>query len=189
MRRRVMRTMRMACSLAGVVLSGVVSGVALAQAPMAPPPVPGPAGEVQRSYAAQKDNLLKTAEIMPADLYQYKPTPEVRTFARMVNHVTEAQVRACGEVNGTPPAERMKTPADTADKATIVAGLKANFAECDNGHGFTTDANFTELLSVGPANATRAGGLWGNVSHENEQDSALSMYLRLKGLAPPTSEK
>ena len=54
-----MRTMRMACTLAGVVLSGVVSGVALTQAPMAPPPVPGPAGAVQRSYAAQKDNLLK----------------------------------------------------------------------------------------------------------------------------------
>ena len=177
--------MRMGCTLAGVVLSGVVSGVALAQAPMGPPPVPEPAGEVQRSYAAQKDNLLKTAEIMPADLYQYKPTPEVRTFARVVNHVTEAQVRACGAVNGTPPAERMKTPADTADKATIVAGLKASFAECDKAY----DANFTELLSVGPAKRTRAGVLWGNVSHDNEQYSALSMYLRLKGLAPPTSEK
>ena len=184
-----MRTMQMMCILAGVVLSGVVSGVALAQAPMGPPPVPGPAGEVQRSYAAQKDNLLKTAEIMPADLYQYKPTPQVRTFARVVNHVTEAQVRACGAVNGTPPAERMKTPADTADKATIVAGLKASFAECDKAYGSTTDANFTELLSVGPAKRTRAGVLWGNVSHDNEQYSALSMYLRLKGLAPPTSEK
>src|SRR5258708_13161817 len=126
MRRRVMRTMQMACILAGVVLSGVVSGVALAQAPKGPPSVPGPAGEVQRSYAAQKDNLLKTAEIMPADLYQYKPTPEVRTFARVVNHVTEAQVRACGAVNGTPPADRMKTPADTAHKATIVPGLNAS---------------------------------------------------------------
>src|SRR5258708_1782058 len=149
MRRRVMR---MACTLAGVVLSGVVSGVALAQAPMGPPPVPEPAGEVQRSYAAQKDNLLKTAEIMPADLYQYKPTPEVRTFARVVNHVTEAQVRACGAVNGTPPAERMKKPADTADKATIVAGVKASFAECDKAY----DADFTELLSVGPAKRTQA---------------------------------
>jgi hypothetical protein len=184
-----MRTMRMACTLAGAVLSGVVSGVALAQAPMGPPPVPGPAGEVQRSYAAQKDNLLKTAEIMPGDLYQYKPTPDVRTFARVVNHVTEAQVRGCGAVNGTPPAERMKTPADTADKATIVAGLKASFAECDKAYGSTTDANFTELLSVGPAKRTRAGVLWGNVSHDNEQYSGLSMYLRLKGLAPPTSEK
>jgi len=184
-----MRTMRMACTLAGVVLSGVVSGVALAQAPMGPPPVPGPAGEVQRSYAAQKDNLLKTAEIMPADLYQYKPTPDMRTFARVVNHVTEAQVQGCGAVNGTPPAERMKSPADTTDKATIVAGLKASFAECDKAYGSTTDANFTELLSIGPAKRTRAGVLWGNVSHDNEQYSGLSMYLRLKGLAPPTSEK
>jgi len=37
------------------------------------------------------------------------------------------------------------------------------------------------LLSVGPAKRTRAGVLWGNVSHDNEQYSALSMYLRLKG--------
>jgi hypothetical protein len=184
-----MRAMRMACILAGVVMSGVVSGVALAQGPMGPPPVPGPAGEVQRSYAAQKDNLLKTAEIMPAELYQYKPTPDVRTFARVVNHVTEAQVRGCGAINGTPLAERMKTPADTADKATIVAGLKASFAECDKAYGSATDANFTELLSVGPAKRTRAGVLWGNVSHDTEQYSGLSMYLRLKGLAPPTSEK
>ena len=131
-----------------------------------PPPIPGPAGEVQRSYAAQKDNLLKTAEIMPADLYQYKPTPDMRTFARVVNHVTEAQVQGCGAVNGTPPAERMKSPADTTDKATIVAGLKASFAECDKAYGSTTDANFTELLSIGPAKRTRAGVLWGNASHD-----------------------
>src|SRR5258707_15895267 len=105
MRRRVMRPMRMACTLAGVVLSGVVAGVALAQTPMGPPPVPGPAGEVERSYAAQKDKLLKTAEIMPADLYQYKPTPEVRTFARVVDHVNETQGRTWGGVNGASAAE------------------------------------------------------------------------------------
>src|SRR5260221_10990384 len=122
-------------------------------------------------------------------MHQDKPPPEVRIFARVVNNGTEAQVRACGGVNGTPPAERMKTPADTADKATIAAGLKASFAKCDKAYGSTTDANFTELLSVGAAKRTRAGGLWGNVSHDNEQYSALSMELRLKGPAPPTSEK
>lgn len=184
-----MRAIRMACTLAGVVLSGVVSGVALAQAPAGPPPVPGPAGEVQRAYAAQKDNLLKTAEKAPADLYQYKPTPEVRTFARVVNHVTEAQNRSCGVVNGKAMADIVKPPADTADKDAIIAGLKASFAECDKAYGSTTDANFTETFTMGPAKRTRAGLLWGNVSHDNEQYSALSMYLRLKGLAPPTSEK
>ncbi len=184
-----MRTMRMVCTLASVILSGVASGMAFGQAPAGPPPVPGPAGEVQRSYAAQKLNVVKAAEKMPADQYQYKATPEVRTYARIVNHITEAQVRSCGAVNGTPVAEQMKTPSDTADKDAIVAGLKASFAECDKAYGSTTDANFTEMFTAGPAKRSRAGLLWGNVSHDNEQYSALSMYLRLKGLAPPTSEK
>ncbi|MCU1323421.1 MAG: hypothetical protein JWM43_3070 [Acidobacteriaceae bacterium] len=186
---RMMRKIRLACTVTGVVMSVVASGVMFGQAPAGPPPVPGPAGEVQRSYAAQKDNLLKTAEKMPADQYQYKPTPEVRTFARVVNHVTEAQIRSCGIVNGTPAAEQMKTPADTADKAAVIAGLKASFAECDKAYGSTTDANFTEMFTAGPGKRSRAGILWGNVSHDNEQYSGLSMYLRLKGLAPPTSEK
>ena len=158
-------------------------------APAGPPPVPGPAGEVQRSYAAQKDNLLKAAEKMPADQYQYKATPEVRTYARIVNHVIEAQNRSCGTVNGVAAADIVKPPSDTADKAAIVAGLKESFAICDKAFATTTDANFVEMFSMGPTKRSRAGLLWGTVSHDNEQYSALSMYLRLKGIAPPTSEK
>ena len=184
-----MRQVRTICSVAGCLVSSVILNMAMAQAPAGPPPVPGPAGEVQRSYAAQKDNLLKAAEKMPADQYQYKATPDVRTYARIVNHVIEAQVRGCGIVNGTAQSAMMKTPSDTADKATIIEGLKASFAECDKAYGATTDANFTEMFTAGPAKRTRAGILWGNVSHDNEQYSALSMYLRLKGIAPPTSEK
>jgi hypothetical protein len=174
----------------------MVSSVAFGQmsmpmpaAPAGPPPVPGPAGEVQRSYAAQKDNLLKSAEKMPADQYQVKPMPDVRTYARIVNHVIEAQNRSCGTVNGVAAADIVKPPADTADKDTIVAGLKASFAICDKAFASTTDSNFTEMFSLGNAKRSRAGLLWGTVSHDNEQYSALSMYLRLKGIAPPTSEK
>jgi hypothetical protein len=106
-----------------------------------------------------------------------------------VNHITEAQVRICGTVNGTAQSGLLKTPSDTADKAAIIEGLKASFAECDKAYGATTDANFTEMFTAGPGKRSRAGLLWGNVSHDNEQYSALSMYLRLKGIAPPTSEK
>src|SRR5580698_3350653 len=103
---------------AGLVASGMmVSGVAIGQAPASTAPVAtGPAAEVQRAYATQKDNILKAAEKMPADQYQYKPTPEVRTFARVVNHVTEAQGRSCGVANHTAQADMVKPAADTADK-------------------------------------------------------------------------
>src|ERR1700723_3171471 len=64
--------------------------VVLAQAP-ATPPTPGVGPEVQRSYNGLKDNILKSADKMPEDLYSFKPTPDIRVFARILTHVVEAQ--------------------------------------------------------------------------------------------------
>ena len=108
------------------VAAAAVCGVAVAQmsAPMAQPgpaPVAGPAGEVQRGYAGQKGNILKAADEMPAADYLSMPTPGIRTYARVVNHITEAQTASCGAVNGN--TNLPKVPADTADKAVIVATM------------------------------------------------------------------
>ena len=171
------------CAMTGL----VASAGAMGQAPTA---APGPVGEVQRNYAGLKGNILKAAEKMPAEDYQFKATPEVRTFARVVNHVTEAQTRTCGAANGVAPEAMAKTPSDTADKAAILAGLKASTAECDKAFAALTDANLTEMLNVGPAGKrSRIGLMWGTVSHDNEQYATMALYLRLKGMVPPSSEK
>ena len=170
----------------------MVSGIALAQAPAAAPaptPSPGPAAEVKTAYERTKPNILKSADKMPAEGYTYKPTDDIRTYARVLNHVTEAQLRVCGTINGL-PADQMKPPADTADKATIVAALQASFTECDKAYASATDANLTEgFAAFGPAKRSRITLLWGNVSHDNEQYATLALYLRLKGIAPPSIEK
>jgi hypothetical protein len=180
-----MQQIRVMCLVAGL----AISGVAMGQAPSAPAGPSGPAGEVQRSYAAQKGNILKSADKMPAGDYQFKPTPDVRTYARVVNHVTEAQLKTCGAINHTAPSDQAKVPAETADKAVIIDALKASFAECDKAFASATDANLSDTFDVFNAKRSRIGILWGTVSHDNEQYATLALYLRLKGLAPPTSEK
>ncbi len=182
----------------------LVPAMAFAQAhagtpPTAPPEKPaaaaaptgpvGPAAEVQRNYATVKANILKSADKMPAEDYSYKPEPDIRTFARVVNHVSEAQLRSCGAVNGTAPTALAKVPPETADKAEIVEALKAYFAECDKAYASLTDANLAEMFSVGPVKRSRIGFLWGNASHDNEQYATLALYLRLKDITPPSSEK
>ncbi len=147
------------------------------------------ASEVQSAYARVKPNILKAAEKMPAGDYSYKPTPDIRTFARVVNHVTEAQSHICGAANHVDPSAALKVPAETADKAAILEALNASFAECDKAYAGLTDANLTEMLQAGPAKRSRLSMLWGNVSHDNEQYATLALYLRLKGLVPPSSEK
>lgn len=148
----------------------------------------GPAAEVQRSYNGVKANILKSVDRMPAPDYSYKPEPDIRTFARVVNHVTEAQMRTCGTANGTPPASLPAVPAETADKTAIVSALQASFTECDKAFSALTDANLAESFSMGSARRSRIGLMWGTVSHDNEQYATLALYLRLKGVAPPSTE-
>lgn len=164
----------------------VLSIPAFAQVPSAAPT--GPAAEAQAAYNRIKPNILKAAEKMPDADYQYKPTPEIRPFARIVNHITEAQFHTCTTLNGT-KFDPKSVPSETGDKATVIAGLKASFEECDKAYGGLTDGALMEVLSIGPNKRSRIGLAWGNISHDNEQYAELSTYLRLKNLVPPTAEK
>ncbi len=175
-----------AVCLAGIAISGIVWAQAHEAGAAAST---GPAAEVQRSYAGVKGNILKAAEKMPAEAYGYKPTSDVRTFARVVNHVTEAQMRSCGAINGAGAGDAVKVPEETADKAAIVSALQASFAACDRAFASASDGNLAETFAAFGSKRSRVGLLWGTVAHDEEQYATLAMYLRLKGLAPPSSEK
>jgi hypothetical protein len=158
-------------------------------APSAPRTASAPEKDVQRSYEGLKANILKSADKMPAEGYSYKPEPDIRTFARILNHVTEAQLRSCGAMNGAAPDALPKVPPETADKAAIVSALQASFAECDKAYAALNSANLMETVSVGPITRARISFAWGNAAHDDEQYAALALYLRLKGIAPPSTEK
>lgn len=148
-----------------------------------------PAADVLRSYTSLKANILKAANNMPAESYSYRPTPDIRTFARVVNHISEAQLHSCGAINGTATADLFKVPAETADKTAVVAALQASFAECDKALQSFTDANLLQNYTVGATTRARISLAWATVSHDNEQYATLALYMRLKGLTPPSSEK
>jgi uncharacterized damage-inducible protein DinB len=162
-------------------------GAAMAQNPASVPS--GPAAEVQRSYATVKENILKSADKMPAADYTYKPVADVRTYARVLNHVTEAQLRSCGAVNRTSADAQAKVPPETANKDAIVTALKASFAECDKAFSSLTNGDLQDVITLPQGQRSRVGLVWGTVSHDMEQYATLALYLRLKGIAPPSSEK
>ncbi|MEO6924690.1 MAG: DinB family protein, partial [Bryocella sp.] len=72
------------------------TGIAAAQSGMAgagpAPTAPNPSPEIMRSYNGVKKNILASADSMPADDFGFKPKPDIRTFARILNHVSEAQL-------------------------------------------------------------------------------------------------
>jgi hypothetical protein len=137
-------------------------------------------GELKQNYARRKDQITRAAAKMPEEFYSFRATPEVRTYAMQLNHIAEVQLQVCGSVLGTKPA------ADTTrtSKADVMASLKQSFDVCDQAYGGTTDANASDVVG----NGTRLGTLWFNASHDNEMYGTIAVYLRLKGIVPPSSE-
>lgn len=141
--------------------------------------------EAKQAYTAIKNNLTKAADKMPEEDYGFKATPEVRTFGALIGHIADSQTRTCSTVTGE--AKTGGAGSKTA-KADLVAALKSSFADCDAAFDALTDANATEMIKTPRGQRSRLGALVGNTIHDNEEYGYLSVYMRLKGVVPPSSE-
>ena len=147
--------------------------------------------EVKWTYSTIKNNLLKLAEKMPAENYTFRPTPDVETFGRRVAHIADANMNVCTGLNGE---RKPLGAASKTTKAELVAALKESFAYCDGVFDSLTDATAREVVSSrlgGPfppePTRSRLATLYNLVRHSNEMYGYMAVYLRLKGIVPPTS--
>jgi hypothetical protein len=141
--------------------------------------------DARQTYALIKDSLLKAADKMPAENYSFRTVTEVRTFAQMIAHVTDAQVRMCGVVKGESPTSNA---ASKTTKAELAAALKASFDYCDPVYATMTDAAGAAHVKWARWDMSKLGLLNWNISHGNEMYGIIGAFLRLKGLVPPSSE-
>ena len=142
----------------------------------------------QYYYEAVKRNVTAMVEKMPEEHFRYKPVPEVRSFAESVAHVADAQARNCNLVAG---AGSTTVDADTKQtKAELVAALKASFAICDAAFAALTDATAREMVKMGSSAfaLSKLSLLVSMIAHSNEQHGYMAVYLRLKGIVPPSTE-
>jgi hypothetical protein len=142
--------------------------------------------ELKQSYTGVKTNLIKMAEKMPDDAYSFKPVPEVETFGKRIAHIADANVGGCARVKGE---QKTVGAASKTSKADLVAALKESFAYCDGVIDSLTDADAVQMISVGRGgNRSKLAVLYGMVAHSNELYGYMSVYMRVKGIVPPSSE-
>jgi len=142
--------------------------------------------ESRAAYDGVKNNLIKAAEKMPEDAYSFKPTPEMQTFGERMMHIAN-QIRTCSNIKGEP-----KQAAAATAKADIVNALKASFDACDGAWDSMTDATATEMMAGrgGRGGSTsKLGTLIRNTNHDSEMYGYISVYMRLKGVVPPSSDR
>ena len=140
--------------------------------------------ENKRAYTAIKTNLTKAADKMSDENYSFKPSADIRTFGALIAHIADTQMRMCAQVKGE---QKTADAASKTAKADLVAALKASFDECDAAWDSITDANAVEMLG-GRAPRSKLSALIYNTTHSNEEYGYLAVYMRLKGVVPPSSE-
>jgi uncharacterized damage-inducible protein DinB len=169
-----------------ILLVAAIAVAALAQTAAPPARNANPlSAEVKQMYTGVKNNLVRMAEKMPEEHYAFKATAEIRTFGQLVAHVADSQARTCSAVNGE---QKAVNAASKTTKADLVAALKESFALCDKAVDSMTDAKATEMIAMGQRQSSRLGALARMVSHSNEEYGYMAVYLRLKGIVPPSSE-
>ena len=118
------------------------------------------------------DAIIKSADMVPADKYTYRPVATVRTFGELVAHVADSYVWYCNRAAGqnlqwSDAIEKGKT-----DKATVTQKLRESLAVCTAAYS-NADSRVEALLN--------------NITHTNLHYGNMVTYLRMMGLVPPTS--
>ena len=144
------------------------------------------AAEAKQIYTGIKNNLTRMAEKMPDSNYDFKASPDIRTFGALVGHVAQSQIGTCSAVNGAP---RKSDAGSKTAKADLVAALKESFDECDKAFDSLTDANAKDMIKGPRGERSRLGTLIGVISHSNEEYGYMAVYLRIKGIVPPSSDR
>ena len=170
----------------------LLAAVATAQTPpvqTASTQVKNPVSSALRDILpGRQKNTIAAVEAMPADKFNYKPTPDQMTFGHLVAHMVMANNTLCSKAAEV-PAPKVEEAKDTDAKDKLVAALKASFDFCADALSKMDDSKLgetTELFGSQASHASagiRLAGSWAD--HYAEA----AMYLRLNGVLPPSAKK
>lgn len=144
---------------------------------------------VKEILPRQQKNIIAAVEMMPADKFSYKPTPDQMTFGHLVVHIVESNNYLCAKAGDTaaPKVEELK---ESDSKEKLVAALKASFDFCTSALAKADDSKLGDTIEVfGGRQAPRAFAFIALPSGWADHYGAAAMYLRLNGLTPPTAKK
>jgi uncharacterized damage-inducible protein DinB len=154
------------------------------------PGVTGYRSEVLAEVMIQEDKFTRLAEAIPADKFNWRPSPDVRSFAEVFLHVSAANFNLYKLV-GTPPPSGLDLKGlekSTTDKAKVIATLKDSFAHAKAAIKAMPDADLDKSLDWFGGKNTQRGILLFIVRHAAEHLGQSIAYARFAGITPPWTE-
>jgi hypothetical protein len=177
---------RLRSAALAVLLSACCTGATSAQQDSAPVPNPVTA-TVKAQLPRYAKNMVAAADLMPAEKYNFKPTPEMITFGHLIAHIAQSNSVLCSKVSGVAAPEEKLADSDPKDK--LLAGLKASFDFCTTALANVDDSKLGDPITLFQNRpASRAAALIALSDDWYDHYGTQAVYLRLNGILPPTAQ-
>lgn len=135
---------------------------------------------------------VELAQALPADKYDWRPEPGVRSVSELFLHVAGANFGMPTMMTGTAPAPGYKREGfekSTTDKAQIIDQLNKSFAFAIAALENMTNADFAKPeKKLGP-DANDGDVIYLIVMHNHEHLGQSIAYARMNGVTPPWTQE
>ncbi|MGA2644937.1 MAG: DinB family protein [Candidatus Sulfotelmatobacter sp.] len=135
-----------------------------------------------------RNNILGAISAMPADKFNYKPTPEQMSFAHLVVHIIGSNNSGCAKAADV-PAPKVEEVKETDAKDKLLAAATASFDFCGEALGKMDDSKLGDSVELfGGKQFPRAMAALGLASGWADHYAAAAQYLRLNNILPPSAQ-
>lgn len=146
--------------------------------------------ELDFSWKRAKKWTLDYIDAMPEDAVNFKPTPEVRSFAEQMLHLAFWNYGLAEWVAGKPnpfgkDQKNLETKGEYKTKAALRKVVEQSYDFVIDGMKGLDNAKLLEEVSFFNSKMTRINVLAIALDHQTHHRGQTTIYLRLKGVTPP----
>ena len=146
--------------------------------------------DLQADWAGNTNGLIGIANAMAEGDYGFKPTPAQESFAERLMHVVNIDLKLLSTLGGKTPVPMINPKASS--KADVMAALKQwdayGTAVLKEFNDQQLSERVTSMPFMGPT-TSRTRVAYFSISHAQDIYGQLAVYLRLKGVTPPRSNR
>jgi len=154
-------------------------------------PVRGPRAAVRTAMIDARDKILDLARAMPAEKYDWRPGPGVRSAGEVYRHVAQGNYFLCTFLGiKTPEGVTLKDMDTTPlDKAKTIDLVERSYVHALDAVSSIPDGALEDTLRFFGRPSTKLDVLMALATHNHEHLGQSIAYARSNGVVPPWTAK
>jgi uncharacterized damage-inducible protein DinB len=147
--------------------------------------------QLTADWQRAKEYTKEYLDVMPEDGMGYKPTPEIRSFAEQMLHLTAANYNFGAMASGkTNPfqGKKLEEMNELKTKAALTKAVMDSYDFMIDAVKGMSDTQLAESVKMGQREMTREVLLAKAFEHQTHHRGQCTIYIRMKGVKPPNEK-